>query len=450
MASNTIFSGASRYATDFTQIIDRAVAIASLPLTQLGNQRAQLTDQSSAIATLSAKVGALRSAAAAIGNATGASSYAVANSNGAATSPAITGEAFSGTYEIEVVSTGVRANTSSVDTLPTVADPNLASISTSSSFTLTVGGASFSINPTANTLTALAAAINETTAAGVQAVVVNLGSVSQPDYRLSLQSRKLGPVDVQLNDGSQDLLTAVTTGAFATYRINGLPAGTPIDSDTATGVPVAPGLTVDLLKAGSSTITVSRSSDKLSEAFSTFARAYNDLAGDLDKQRGESGGALSGQSVVSELTSSLRRLSAFTSKGSLKTLTDLGFTFDDKGVLSFNSAVLTDVAEPSLSGVLEFLGSSAGEGFLGSVERILDGLDTESTGLISAATDSVRRQIESTDALILANQERIDLMRESLAARISAADALIAAMEQQVAYMTGLLEATRINVESSR
>jgi hypothetical protein len=41
-------------------------------------------------------------------------------------------------------------------------------------------------------------------------------------------------------------------------------------------------------------------------------------------------------------------------------------------------------------------------------------------------------------------------MRESLAARISAADALIAAMEQQVAYMTGLLEATRINAEQSR
>src|SRR5262245_65306672 len=102
MASNTIFSGASRYATDFTQIIDRAVAIASLPLTQLSGERTRLTDQASALSALNVKVAALRSAAAAIGNATGASSYAVTTSNGSVVTPAITGEAFSGSYEIEV------------------------------------------------------------------------------------------------------------------------------------------------------------------------------------------------------------------------------------------------------------------------------------------------------------------------------------------------------------
>ncbi len=60
--------------------------------------------------------------------------------------------------------------------------------------------------PPTNSLNALAQAIN-TSGAGVSATVINLGSPSAPSYTLSLQSTALGNIPIQLNDGTQDLLT---------------------------------------------------------------------------------------------------------------------------------------------------------------------------------------------------------------------------------------------------
>jgi hypothetical protein len=61
MSSSAIFSGNSRFASDLGQVIDRAVAIASLPLRQLQQQRAATASQQTAITSLASKFSALRS-----------------------------------------------------------------------------------------------------------------------------------------------------------------------------------------------------------------------------------------------------------------------------------------------------------------------------------------------------------------------------------------------------
>ena len=118
-------------------------------------------------------------------------------------------------------------------------------------------GTPVTVTPSANTLSALADAINSS-GANVTATIVNLGSPSAPDYKLSLQSTKLGNITIQLNDGTQDLLGTLSAGSEAQYQINGNPA-TPISSDSST-VTIAPGVTVDLLGSGDSTVVVSQSS----------------------------------------------------------------------------------------------------------------------------------------------------------------------------------------------
>jgi flagellar hook-associated protein 2 len=450
MSASAIFSGSSRYANDFAQIIERSVAIASLPLTQLGSQRGKLVDESSALASLQSKFAALRSAVENIEEAGGQSSYAVSTSDGSVVAAALSGTALAGTYTVDVVSTGARASATSKESLSDVTDPASSSLSTAGSFQLTIGGTSYTITPAANTLNALAAAINGTTAAGVQAVIVNLGTAASPDYRLSIQNNKLGPATIQLSDGSQDLMAAATTGAAATYRLNGEPAGAPISSDAAVGVEIAPGLTVSLLKAGTSTVTVERSEAALGSALSSFVAAYNGLISELDLHRGEAGGALSGRAIVSELSHAARRLVGFSSPGSVGSVTDLGFSFDDKGVLTFDTSALSRVGERSFEELQEFLGSATAGGFLQNADLVLDSFDTAVSGALPVAIESTRSQISAADESILANQVRVDLLRESLASQMAAADALIAAMEQQVRYMSGLVDAVRINVESFR
>ncbi len=113
-----------------------------------------------------------------------------------------------------MTSPGAPTTTLSNNGLLTVSDPSSTSISTSGSYTLTVGTSTFTITPSANNLSALAQAIN-TAGDGVSATIINIGSPTSPDYRLSLQASALGNETIQLNDGTQNLLSNLTTGSPA-------------------------------------------------------------------------------------------------------------------------------------------------------------------------------------------------------------------------------------------
>ena len=58
MASN-IFTGASRYSTDFQSVIDRSVNIASLPLLQMQQNKVKISDESAALKSLDGKLASL-------------------------------------------------------------------------------------------------------------------------------------------------------------------------------------------------------------------------------------------------------------------------------------------------------------------------------------------------------------------------------------------------------
>src|SRR5262249_46824443 len=151
------------------------------------------------------------SALTAIQTSLGSASY-VANSSdpGAVSVTAATG-ALEGTYSVDVSDVGSYTNTASNTTLPAVSDPTATSISTSTDYTLTVDGNTFDIKPGGGSLMALAQAINGSSA-DVQASLVNVGNTSAPQYRLLVRSTNLGPVAIQLNDGTQDLLGTLNTG----------------------------------------------------------------------------------------------------------------------------------------------------------------------------------------------------------------------------------------------
>ena len=434
MASSTIFSGSSRYAADFSQIIERSVAIASLPITQLGTERGRLSSQEIALASLSKTVASLRSAVNAVESAKSALSVASSDGTVAGASAELT--ALPGTYTVEVVSTGSRTTAGSNESLPAVNDHLTQGISAADSFTLRVNSSSYTITPSAKNLTSLAAAINAETAAGVQAVVVNVGSSAEPDYRLSVQSTKLGPVTLQLDENGgngQSLLAETHQGTSASYRINGQPAGSPIQSDTTSQIEIAPGVKIDLLKAGTSNIVVQRDNNKLLGALSGVAVAYNAVVAEIDQSRGASGSALNGHTILSTVAQAVRRLTA--------SLPELGFSFSDKGVLSFSSTKF-EAQKPAEA--LARIGSSE-KGFLAEADDILDMIDNGSTGLLPSTTNSIRDQIANTDRQINANQDRIELLRERLAAQMAASDALIGMLEQQVSYMNNLFESMRLN-----
>jgi flagellar hook-associated protein 2 len=447
-ASLSSFNGTSTYAADLQKAITQAVTIASIPLDQVENNLNVVGGESSELSTLQADFTTLQTAIQNLSTATGTGALAGTVSDTTVASVSVDSSAAlaAGTYTLNVISAGSSTSTLSSAGLSTVSDPSSTSISTSSSFTLSVSGTDYQISPATNTLNALAQAINSSGAA-VSATVVNIGPSSAPDYRLSIQSTSLGDQSIQLNDGSQPLLTVLSDGTPATYQVDGQPS-TPISSDSST-VTLGPGVTVDLLGTGQTTVTVAADSSPAATALSSFATAYNAALTELGNNHGTAGGPLTGQGVIFDLGQSLQNLTQFSGgTGSVKSLADLGLTFSASGQLSFNQAKFESVSSSDPQDVSNFLGSATGGGFLQNATNLLNGLEDINSGLFTTTNNSFQSQITADNQEISDQEARITTLQNNLTAQMTQADALIASLQSQDTYLTTLFADTQ-NVTSS-
>jgi flagellar hook-associated protein 2 len=435
------FNGSSTYAGDLQQTITHAVDIASIPLTQLNANVTALQGQSTEIGYLQNGFNFLQNAINSLtSGVNGGGLSASVSDNTIATANLNSSAAVTpGVYTLNLISAGSPTTSISNTGLPTVADPASTSISTAASYTLSVNGSNFTVTPTSDSLNALAQAIN-TSGAGVSATVINLGSPSAPSYTLSLQSAALGNIPIQLNDGTQDLLTTLSTGTQAQYQVNGQPS-TPISSSSST-VTLAPGLTANLLGAGQTTMTVSEDSSAATTAISSFVTAYNATVDELATNRGTAGGPLTGQSIVFSLGQTLRDLTGYTGgSGAVTSLADLGLTFDGTGHLAFDQSQFASVASANPGDLASFLGTGKGTGFLASASGIIDGITNATNGLFQAQQATIQNRISADNREISDTQARITTMQNQLTAQMSAADALLSTLQSQATFMTQLFQA---------
>lgn len=436
-AAGSAFTGESSFSSSLGQVITRAVAFQQLPITNLQNQQSTLTSQQTELQTLGSDFGALQTALNAVATATGASSYGASSSAATVATASLGTGVEAGVYTVNVTAIGSQTTTVSSSTLPTVSDPTATDISTSTAFTLTAGGTTYQISNTANTLDGLAAAINAS-GAPVQATLVNVGGSGSPNYLLSVQGTQYAGTAIQLNDGTHDLLTSLTTGSNVTYQVNGLPA-TPVSS-TSRSLTVSPGVTVNVLATGSAAITVSQNGDGISSALSALTTSYNAAVDELIKNRGQNGGALSGQSVVQELSGALSSLASYTgtSAAGVNSLSDLGVSFDTVGHLVFDSGTFAAATSSSMTSALSFLGSETGGGFLQSASNALNAVTDSTNGVITQQTESFALAINTLTATIGTDQANLTTFQNNLTAQMAAADSLIASLEQQDSQITSL------------
>jgi flagellar hook-associated protein 2 len=435
------FNGSSTYSSAFQQVINRAVDIASLPMEALQTDVTNLTTQQSALSTLGTGFNSLQSAVQQLSTDAAGSPIAQVSDSSAISATATAG-ALNGTYSIQVDDIGSSTSTLSDPSLPTVTDPTSGNISSSSTFTLTVDGAATTITPSGSSLEDLTSAINSA-GAGVQATIVNVGSNTSPDYRLAVTSNNLGPDTIQLNDGTNDLLDTLTTGTDAQYKVNG---GTTDVQSNSTQVTLSPGLTVSLLAQTSAPVTITVSSDfsALQSDLSNFVSAYNTAVAAVQKNVGQNGGALQGDSIINSLTGVIDQITQYTSgSGNVSNLAALGLTVADDGTLSFDASTF---AGASPSDVQQFLGSvgatpDSGSGFLQTVNNDLTSVTDVTTGLIAADYNSYQTQITADNSKIADDQTNISQLTSNLQAQLSQADAAIATLQSQDTYFNELFQA---------
>lgn len=443
-SNSSLFTGSSQFSASLAQQIQRAVQFASLPMQQRQNELNALQAEQSTAQTLNNDFASVQSAIAALQTAiTGSNAFSafVANpSTGpAVASVSLTDTPTAGSYTLTVTNPGSYASSMSNDGLAKVSTTTAGNISDATSYTLSIGSsANYTITPGGDSLSDLVQALNID--GHVQATMVNLGTTASPDYRLSLEGTELGDLPIQLTavDGSspgQELLTAENPpGAAAQYQVNGQPS-TPIQSSSST-VTISPGVSVKLLAAGTATISVSPSTTGVSNALSRLASAYNTAMADLNKNRGQSGGSLAGDSLVMTLSDTLRNIVGYsTGNTGISSLTSLGLSFDQNGVLSFDASVFATATSGNVTQLNSFLGSSTTSGFLKMATDAINGVEDSISGILPQDLKSLSDQITAKDQDISDEQDKIDKLQSDLTQQMSAADAAIATMEQQFSYM---------------
>jgi|SRR5579872_2407432 len=437
------FNGTSTYASSLQQVINKAVSLASLPLQQLENDEQTTAAKIDAAQSLQAQLSGLSNSLQALSSANGSTLTANVSDQTVASATASVG-ALPGTYTIQVTDPGSSTVAESSNSIPTVTDPNSQSISSSSSFTLTTASGTFTITPSSNNLTSLAQAINSS-GAGVQATIINVGPPSAPDYRLVLQSTSLGNGSIQLNDGPSGLLTTLTTGTSAVYTVNGQPSGG-ITTNSST-VTIAPGVSVNILGAGTTTVTVGESASSISTALQNFVTSFNNAQAELQKSYGSNAGALLGDSSVRASSQALNALVGYSgsSNSTVQSLADLGIEFTQQGTLTFDPSKLNAMSPTQLSDAVGFLGDGVTSGFLLSATNTLNGLIDPTTGLLSGEISDLKTQQTSQENNIASQQVQITDLQNQLTQQMNAADALIASLQSQTNFLSQLFQTTNSN-----
>ncbi|MEO8597958.1 MAG: flagellar filament capping protein FliD [Candidatus Solibacter sp.] len=216
--SSTLFTGSSQFAADFQNSITRAVGMASLPITQMKRDVISLQGQSDALGTINTQFTALQTALAGITQAMSGASFQADVSDSSLVSATLGNGAMEGTYSVDVQKVGAYAmSMTAADWDGSALEPH--------TYQLWVGDRSNAANrvditPADSSATSVAAAINAKAGSKVRATVVNVGSTSSPDYRISLQSAKLGDLPAELVDPARSLQTQQQPGDVATKAVS--------------------------------------------------------------------------------------------------------------------------------------------------------------------------------------------------------------------------------------
>ena len=447
-SSSTYFTGSSTFAAQLQVSITRAVSIASIPLQQLQSQQNTLNGQQSELQTITSSFASIQAALDSLQSSTGVGAFSASVDDPSVANASISAGALAGSYSLDVSSIGSQTNTISGDSLTKVSDPTQSNIDSGSSFTLAVNGTNYTITDSAGTLSGLAQAINNSSAA-VQATVVNVGSSSSPDYRLSIQSLNYAPDTVQLTDSNNtSLLNTISTGTNVTYQVNGQPS-TPISSTTRSAT-LSTGLSVQFLKAGNTQVTVAQSASGIESALSSIANAYNSITSELNKNRGQNGGALSGDSIIYQLQNTLTNLASFAGgSGAVQSLSDLGLSFDQSGNLDFNSSTFEQAASAHPNDVINFIGTATSGGFLQSANSLINSVTDTTNGLLSQASSTISTQLTSVGSKISDEQSQISSLQSSLTTQMATADAAISSLQDQLTEVTDLFAQMQANEKAN-
>ena len=465
---------------DIDGLVASLVAAERVPAeSRLNAREASITSLSTSFTSAKSAVSDFESAANKLALATTFSQFTTSSSDTTKATISATSAASLGSYQLGVTNLASAqtlasgAFTATSDTLGTgtltiaLGTPSYTG-STYSSFSQT-SSVDITIDSSNNTLAGVRDAINNA-GAGVNASILKNGD----DYQLLLVSEETGlskSMSITVSDseggdaddsglsrlafnssGSQ--LTQYAAGANANFSINGLA----VSSASNTVTDVIDGVTLNLLSATSSAITIDVKTDTDTivadvQAFVDKYNAYASLFKDLTKYDATTGtaGALQGdstaRSVMSQIRSELGQ-SVTGLSGSYTSLADVGISIDKSGVMTFTQSTFKTAfaaAPTEVTGVFASttVSGTAVEGVAEKLETLMEGFLVSTTGIFDSRISSLSTQLTaiSDDRTDLAR--RMQSLEDRYFAQLNAMDSLLAEIETTGNFLTQQFEAMK-------
>lgn len=338
---------------DVNGIVSQLIQLERRPLQALAQRETQVTARIAAYSRVQGAVSSLQNAATALARATSFSTLrATASGDSASAAVSDSAKATEGSYTLKV---NTLATAQAMASAPGLFTASTDVVGTGR-LTLQVGaGAPKTIDITAanQTLAGVRDAINAAKA-GVTAAIVTAGGQA----RLTLAVSETGAANtisltaVDDDGGNADLsglsrlasanLEQTRAASNASFEINGLALTSPSNklADALAGV------SIDLRKEGTSTITIARDNGAASNLVNAFIKAYNDLDKIIDEVTAydpvnRRGAVLNGDSAIRSLQSQVRGLLRATMNpaqaGDLGSLSQLGIEQALDGSISLNA-----------------------------------------------------------------------------------------------------------------
>lgn len=437
----TITALGSGSGLDLESLVTKLMAVEQAPITALQKQGASYSAKISAYGTLKSKLSDLQTAAAALKTDVGktaldkfASYTATVADTTIATATATTG-AVAGSYALNVtvlaqaprfVSSTFTPTTDPVGSIGDTLTFDFATLNATRTKTITLDSSN-------NSLIGLRNAINGAQM-GVTASIVNNGSGGGQLVFTGEEG-----VDNEITLSGTPALTALFTRQLsavdAEYTVNGIAA----KSSSNASSKVLDGVTVNLAKIGTTTLTISADyAANMTKALNTFITSYNAANSTMSTMGAYNAttkvaGALQGNQVLRDAQTQIRSLIYNTTTGgtsSYQRLSDLGVTVGDDGSLTLDSSKLSKAlaADPSAAATLV---AKVGATFNTELEKTVG-----YSGKIKIASDSASSMAKE----LVKRQESLQLRLTDIEARyrkqFSALDTLISKLNTTSSYLT--------------
>ncbi len=429
---------------DLSTVLDQMLAIERRPLDRNLAKQSNIDTQISAYGTIKSAVSSFKSALSALRYPTAFNPATATSSSSAVAAATATGGAVASSYALVVTNLATAHKTAS-----SVYTDATTSIGGTGTLTLTVDSTAYDIivDGTNDTLEGIRDAINNTADLDVTASVINEDGGS----RIILNSDNTGAASAiaitfsdddsnntdnaglsklfYIDAGDDTTAKVVTTAVDAQVTLDGFA----ITSASNTITSAISGLTINLVAAGSSTLTVSRDDAAIKTSIENFVDKYNALQSAITTARA---GDLPNDSSLTFIRSGLNNVlnTAASGVGDYSSLAEIGISRDRYGVMSIDSTVFDSVLSSNHEDVMKLFSDDT-EGFADRLYSYADDLlDTDGAiGSREASLADTKNYLQIAEANL---QDRLDSVEARLVKQFAQLDATVSSLNSMSAYLT--------------